>query len=74
MDKKLMMENLFRLEVDTGSGGYGFTDTFDELLEDVESEYGEETKDEIKKWALNSNVNDEFNKNGIYITNLGKED
>ena len=74
MDKKLMMENLFRLEVDTGSGGYGFTDTFDELLEDVESEYGEETKDEIKEWALNSNVDDEFNKNGMYITNLGKED
>ena len=74
MDKKLMMENLFRLEVDTGSGGYGFTDTFDELLEDVDSEYGEETKEEIKEWALNSNVNDEFNKDGMYITNLGKED
>ena len=44
------MENLFRLEVDTDSGEYGFTDTFDELLEDVESEYGEETKDEIKEW------------------------
>ena len=74
MDKKLMMENLFRLEVNTGSGGYGFTDTFDELLEDVENEYGEETKDEIKEWALNSNVNDELNKDGMYITNLGKED
>ena len=30
------MNNLFRLEVDTGSGGYGFTDTYVELLEDVE--------------------------------------
>jgi hypothetical protein len=68
------MENLFRLEVDTGSGGYGFTDTFDELLEDVEYEYGEKTRDEVKEWALNSNVNDEFNKDGMYITNLGKEE
>ena len=69
-----MMENLFRLEVDTGSGGYGFTDTFDELLEDVEYEYGEKVRDEVKEWALNSNVNDEFNKDGMYITNLGKEE
>ena len=68
------MENLFRLEVDTGSGGYGFTDTFDELLEDVEYEYGEKTRDEVKEWALSSNIGDEFNKDGMYISNLGKDE
>ena len=26
-------EDLFRLEVNTGSGGYGFTDTLSELME-----------------------------------------
>lgn len=69
-----MMENLFRLEVDTSSGGYGFTDTFNELLEDVEYEYGEKTRDKVKEWALRSSVGDEFNKDGMYITNLGKEE
>ena len=33
MERKKIMNNLFRLEGDTGSGGYGFTDTYAELLE-----------------------------------------
>lgn len=65
-------EDLFRLEVDTGSGGYGFTDTLSELMEDVENEYGDETKVEVEKWALNSKEGDEFQKYGMYITNIGK--
>lgn len=40
------MDNIFRIEVDTGNGGYGFTDTLPELLADVDMEY--ETK-EVKK-------------------------
>lgn len=40
------MDNIFRIEVDTGNGGYGFTDTLPELLADVDMEYG--TK-EVKK-------------------------
>ncbi len=66
------MDNTFRLEVDTGSGGYGFTDSFDELLFDVENEYGEETKEEVREWALQSKKGDEFHKYGMYITNFGQ--
>ncbi len=66
------MENIFRLEVDTGSGGYGFDDSFDELLSDVEREYGEETKEKVKEWALQSKEGDEFYKYGMYIANLGQ--
>ena len=68
------MNNLFRLEVDTGSGGYGFTDTYAELLEDVEYEYGKEIKEEVKKWALNSKENEEFRKYKMYILNIGNEE
>lgn len=64
--------SMFRLEVDLGSRGYGFDDTLDELLDDVKTEYGEEIMDEVKNWALNSNKNDQFEKYGMYITNLGK--
>ena len=68
------MNNLFRLEVDTGSGGYGFTDTYAELLEDVEYEYGKEIKEEVEKWALNSKENEEFRKYKMYILNIGNEE
>ena len=34
------MNDEYRIEVDTGNGGYGFTDTLPELLADVELEYG----------------------------------
>ena len=72
--KKKIMNNLFRLEVDTGSGGYGFTDTYAELLEDVEYEYGKEIKEEVEKWALNSKENEEFRKYKMYILNMGNEE
>jgi len=62
----------FRLEVDIGSGGYGFTDSFNELLVDVEREYGEEIREEVKEWALQSKYGDEFHKYGMYVTNLGQ--
>lgn len=65
------MNNLFRLEVDTGSGGYGFTDTYVELLKDVEDEYGKEIREEVEKWALDSKENEEFRKYKMYILNIG---
>ena len=65
-------EDLFRFEVNTGSGGYGFTDTLSELMEDVENEYGDELKVEVETWALNSKEGDEFQKYGMCITNIGK--
>ena len=65
------MNNLFRLEVDTGSGGYGFTDTYAELLKDVEDEYGKEIREEVEKWALDSKENEEFRKYKMYILNIG---
>ena len=67
------MEDLFRYEVDFGSGGYGFTDTFDELIEDVKDDFGEDTAEEIKEWALNSKKGDEYKKYGAYILNIGGE-
>ena len=66
------MGNKFRLEVDTSNGGYGLTDTLSELMKDVENEYGDEVKEEVEKWALNSKEGDEFRKDGMYIKNIGK--
>ena len=63
-------EDLFRLEVNTGSGGYGFTDTLSELMKDVENQYGDEVKAEVEAWALNSKERDEFQKYGMYITKI----
>lgn len=68
----LFREDLFRLEVDTGSGGYGFIDDLGELLSDVENEYGKEVRDEVEEWALKSKENDIFEKYGMTITNIGK--
>ena len=68
------MNNLFRLEVDTGSGGYGWNDTIDELLEDVEYEYGKKVKEEVEQWALNSKKDEEFRKYKMYILNIGNEE
>ena len=65
-------EDLFRLEVNTGSGGYGFTDTSSELIEDVENEYGDKVKAEVEAFALSSKEGDEFQKYGMYITNIGR--
>lgn len=67
------MNNQFHMEVNTGSGGYGFTDSFAELLEAVENECGKEEKNKVEKWALNSKENDEYvSENGrMHIWNCG---
>ena len=43
------MNDEYRIEVDTGSGGYGFTDTLAELLADVKFVYG---KKEVEKVSI----------------------
>ena len=65
------MNNMFRLEVNLGSRGYGFDDNLDQLLDDVETEYGEEIKNEVEIWALNSKEKDQFENYGMTITNIG---
>lgn len=65
------MAGLFRLEVDTGSGGYGFDVTLEELLIDVEYECGEEGRDKVEEWATHSTPGSTFEECGMYITNLG---
>lgn len=62
------MRKEYRMEVDTGSGGYGFDDTFVELLEDVENEYGVKIMEEVKKWALQAKKGSQFHKYGMSIT------
>ena len=69
----IIIEDLFRYEVDFGSGGYGFTDTFDQLIEDVNDDFGEDIIEEIKEWALNSKKGDSYKKYGAYILNIGGE-
>lgn len=72
-NEEIIMEDLFRYEVDFGSEGYGCTDTFDELIEDVNDDFCEDTAEEIKEWALNSKKGDKYLKYGAYILNIGGE-
>ena len=65
--------NKFQIEVDKGFGGYGCTDTLEELLEDVETECSEEEIETISAWAKSSKDGDEYiseNKR-IHIWNVG---
>ena len=49
MTENKNMHNLFRLEIDTDSGGYGFIDNINQLLEDIESEFRKIIRKEVKK-------------------------
>lgn len=62
------MKDSFRLEVDTGGGGYGYNDNFEELLEDVLREFGTDVMKEVQEWALTAEAGDEFNKYNMIIT------
>ena len=53
------MDNEFRMEMNTGNGGYGFTDTLSELLEDVEKEYDNNEVKKVSEWAKTSKDGDE---------------
>lgn len=65
----------FRIEVDTGNGGYGFTDTLSELLVDVEIEYGDNEIEKVYDWAKASKDGDEYvSEDGkMHIFNMRKE-
>lgn len=69
------MDNIFRIEVDTGNGGYGFTDTLSELLADVDMEYGTKEVKKVSEWTKTSKDGDEYvSEDGkMHIFNMGKE-
>lgn len=69
------MNDEYRIEVDTGSGGYGFTDTLAELLADVKFEYGEKEVKKVSEWTKTSKDGDGYvSEDGkMHIFNMGKE-
>lgn len=72
---EVKMDNIFRIEVDTGNGGYGFTDTLTELLADVDMEYGTKEVKKVSEWTKTSKDGDEYvSEDGeMHIFNMGKE-
>lgn len=68
------MNDEYRIEVNTGNGGYGFTDTLAELLVDVEFEYGEKEVEKVSTWTKSSKEGDEYvSEDGkMHIWNIGK--
>ena len=68
------MNDEYRIEVNTGNGGYGFTDTLPELLADVESEYGEKEVEKVSTWTKSSKEGDKYvSEDGkMHIWNIGK--
>lgn len=54
------MNKKYRMEVNTGNGGYGFTDTLEVLLTDVEMEYGEKEVRKVSVWAKSSAKSDKY--------------
>ena len=54
------MNKKYRMEVDTGNGGYAFTNTLRELLDDVEFVYGKEEARKVFDWTKSSQNNDEY--------------
>lgn len=67
-------DNKYRIEVDIGSGGYGFIDTLSELLADVETEYGEKEVEKVAVWVKSSKNGDEYvsEDKRMHIWNMGK--
>lgn len=68
------MNDMYRIEVDTGNGGYGFTDTLTELLADVGLEYGKKEVEKVSAWAKSSKEDDEYisEDKRMHIWNIGK--
>lgn len=54
------MNKKYRMEVDTGNGGYAFTNTLRELLDDVEFVHGEKEARKVFDWTKSSQNNDEY--------------
>lgn len=72
MEKNIMNDE-YRIEVDTGNGGYGFTDTLAELLVDVELEYGKKEVEKVSIWTKSSKEGDEYvsEDKRMHIWNMG---
>lgn len=68
------MNNEYRIEVDTGNGGYGFIDTLPELLADVEFVYGKKEVEKVSIWTKSSKEGDEYvsKDKRMHIWNMGK--
>lgn len=68
------MDNEFRIEINTGNGGYGFIDTLSELVSDVDMEYGAREVKKVSEWAKTSKDGDEYvSEDGrMHIFNIGK--
>lgn len=45
---------MYRFECDTGNGGYGFTGTENDILEEVNREYGPTLLAKVKTWIKDS--------------------
>lgn len=69
-----IMNDEYRIEVDTGNGGYGFTDTLAELLADVEREYGKKEVEKVSIWTKSSKEGDEYvsEDKRMHIWNMGE--
>ena len=68
------MNNEYRIEVDTGNGGFSFTDTLPKLLVNVELEFGKKEVEKVFIWTKSSKEGDEYvseNKR-LHIWNIGK--
>ena len=69
-----IMNDEYRIEVNTGSGGYGFTDTLAELLADVKFVYGKKEVEKVSIWTKSSKEGDEYvsEDKRMHIWNIGK--
>lgn len=67
-------DNKYRIEVDIGNGGYGFTGTLLELLADIEMTYGEKEVEKVAVWVKSSKNGDEYvsEDKRMHIWNMGK--
>lgn len=54
------MYKKYRMEVDTGNGGYAFANTLRELLIDVKTVCGKEEARKVFDWTKSSQNNDEY--------------
>lgn len=59
---------MFRFECDTGNGGYGFTGTESDILDEVDREYGPALLAKVKAWIASNSW--EFHTGSLTIYRL----
>lgn len=69
-----MIRTMYRLEIDTGHGGYGFDCEYDELIRNVLMEYGKREAARVKTWLRLAKENDQYESpdGRMIITNIGE--